>query len=360
MQDALSAVARRFPRLESLALPIDVFNALATREPGDDVAAGKAALRGALVAATPHCRTLKLLSRTSTPDGRVAPGYLHVEALQQLGQLLPHLRVLGPVAVSGTPPPLDVLPLLVDDAAVPRRAPQARERNGNWRRRTRVVKRAANSDTTAAGADDAGASASADCGDPRGQTTCPQRRARSALAADESRSLIAGNNAAAPAALDGAADPTPACAASANPMPLVAQLRELHVTGPVTRDELAAVTRVFPRLRVLQCEYGGPCPLDAPSPDSSAPPRDMKAAETAFVAWLGAVMDVPVVTHDCASSSATASTTAPVPPESAMPKLHELRRLRVERPPFDAERDAATMGALESLRAHSRVLIEFL
>jgi hypothetical protein len=407
MQDALNAVARQFPRLESLALPADVFNALTTHELGDDVAAGKAALRAALVAATPHCRTLKLLSRTCTPDGRVALGCLHVEALQHLGSVLPHLRVLGPVVVSHTAPPLDVLQLLLDDAALSRRAErvaaaqarvaraEASVRNG--RRRVRDVKRAANSDTTAdAGADaDANtgaAGASAACSDPCGQTAGPQRRARSAPAADQNR-LVAGDGHAldAPFTLDGAcqsglcvaaaADPT---SARASPLPLIAavavvksavadigrkaaalttvprtpgaQLRELHITGPVTREELAAVVRRFPRLRVLQCEYGGPCPLAAPSPDSSTPQRDLAVAEAAFIGWLGAVVDVSGVTHD---RSASAASTVLQPPQSAMPRLRELRRLRVERPPLDGERDAAAMGALESLRARSQVLIEF-
>jgi hypothetical protein len=309
--------------------------------------------------------------------------------------VLPHLRVLGPVAVSGTPPPLDVLPLLVDDAAVSRRAAQARVRvaraeasvrNGNGRRRVGVVKRAANSDTTHAAADDAGANASAAArGDACGETAGPKRRARSALTADESRSLIAGNDAAVPVALDGAAaaaDPTPACAVSAKSLPLVAavvagkhavahlgcerdsvataphipvsQLKELHIAGPVTGDELAAVASAFPRLRALQCEYGGPCPLDALSPDSSAPLRDVAAAEAAFIAWLEPLVD------GASSASATASTAAQAPPESPVPRLRKLRRLRVERPPFDGDRDAATMGTLESLRARSHVLIEFL
>jgi hypothetical protein len=252
----------------------------------------------------------------------------------------------------------------------------------NGRRRVRYVKRAANIDTTDAAADDADASASADRSDRHGQKANPQRRARSPPAAEDSRVVVPGDDAATLTVMNGACQSGLDVAAAADPplslvaavaaaksvvadlghegdsvatvtrAALSAQLRELHITGPVTRDELAAVTRAFPRLRVLQCEYGGPCPLDAPGLDSSAPPRDLTAAETAFIEWLGAVKD------DCTNSvsTATASTAALRPP---VPQLRELRRLRVARPPFDGERDAAAMGALEALRAHSHVLIEF-
>jgi hypothetical protein len=298
--------------------------------------------------------------------------------------VLPHLRVLGPVAVSGMPPLLDVLQLLLDDATLNRRAvakarvARAEMSMHNGRRRVRYVKRAANTDTTDAAADDAGASASADRSDRFGQQTNPQRRARSPPATEDSRVVVTGDDAATLAVMNGACQ-SGLAAATDPPLSLVAavaaaksvvadlsyegdsvatvtsadlspQLRELHIAGPVTRDELAAVTRAFPRLRVLQCEYGGPCPLDAPSLDSSAPPRDLTAAETAFIEWLGAVKD------DCTNSATTPSAAALRPP---VPQLRELRRLRVARPPFDGERDAAAMGALEALRAHSHVLIEF-
>jgi hypothetical protein len=76
------------------------------------------------------------------------------------------------------------------------------------------------------------------------------------------------------------------------------------------------------------------------------------AAEAAFIEWLGSITD-----DRTSSSSATTSSTADLRPP--VKQLRELRHLRVARPPFDGERDAAAMGALEALRAHSHVLIEF-
>jgi hypothetical protein len=161
------------------------------------------------------------------------------------------------------------------------------------------------------------------------------------------------------------------------------QVRKLAVFGPLSREDLATVVLACPHLRALRCEYGGDLRPAVRTDEAPPPPFNASLAEAAFLDWLGAIVDVSaaravsgqsrpqnilqLVNHDDRgdrgdgrlvppSVSGTTPTTPPVQPQVVPSKL---RRLRVAKPPFDGERQAAGMNALERVRAHSHVLIGF-
>jgi hypothetical protein len=157
------------------------------------------------------------------------------------------------------------------------------------------------------------------------------------------------------------------------------QVRKLAVFGPLSREDLAAVVLACPHMRALRCEYGGDLRPARRTDEAPPPPFDAPRAEAAFLDWLGAIVDVSaaraapgqlrpqagsqLVNHDDRGDRdegrlvpppvpGTTATTPPVVPG-------KLRWLRVAKPPFDGERQAAGMNALERVRAHSHVLISF-
>jgi hypothetical protein len=135
------------------------------------------------------------------------------------------------------------------------------------------------------------------------------------------------------------------------------QLRELHLTSPLSHAALATVARACPHLRVLHCVYGGPRPLV--KMDQTAPLGFLSlVAEAVFIEWLGAILDIRAakfltarISIDCATAAHATTGQQQI--------LHKLRRLQVANPPFDGERDAATMETLECVRAKSHALIAF-
>jgi hypothetical protein len=75
-------------------------------------------------------------------------------------------------------------------------------------------------------------------------------------------------------------------------------------------------------------------------------------SEAVFIDWLGAILDVSSAKFLTAGESPCGATA-----RAQRQVLHHLRRLQVTDPPFDGERDAATMPALERLRAQSHMQI---
>jgi hypothetical protein len=80
-------------------------------------------------------------------------------------------------------------------------------------------------------------------------------------------------------------------------------------------------------------------------------------AEAVFIDWLGAILDIRAAKFLTARISIDCATAAHATGQQQI--LHKLRRLRVANPPFDGERDAATMATLECVRAESHALIAF-
>jgi hypothetical protein len=254
----LNAVSLQLPHLESIALPVDIFDALAFNRAEDKTA--KDELRGAVRAATKRCKRITLYTQSGDLQ-------LHVDALHELLHLLPNLRRLGPLSVftgfRGTP---SLFQTIIRGGAV----------------------------------------ASTDIG-------------------------------------PGHTEP---------------QLRELHLTGPLTRAALATLTRACPHLRVLHCVYGGARPLVKMDHAASATLQFVSLmSEAVFIDWLGAILDVSAAKYLIASVGGSCTTAALAVGQQQV--LHHLRQLRVAKPPFDGERDAANMAILEGVRAQSHVLITF-
>jgi hypothetical protein len=93
MHMALDAVEVHLPHLESFALPIEIFNALALVKTPDEIA--KQELREAVRAATRRCRRVEL---ESFYTGIVR---LHINALPEFLDLLPGLRQVDLSIISG-------------------------------------------------------------------------------------------------------------------------------------------------------------------------------------------------------------------------------------------------------------------
>jgi hypothetical protein len=136
------------------------------------------------------------------------------------------------------------------------------------------------------------------------------------------------------------------------------QLRELHLTDPLSRAALATVARACPHLRVLHCGYGGPRPVVRMDQAGSYSYEFVSLmSEAVFIGWLGAILDVSAGKHLIAGVRENCATAAHAIGQQQV--LHHLRQLRVADPPFNGERDAATMSTLECVRAQSHVLIAF-
>jgi hypothetical protein len=255
-------VALQLPHVESVALPVDIFNALALVKTEDNAA--KAQLRGAIAAATRRCEHVTLFPQWG--DLR-----LHIDALEELLRLLPNVRRLGPLNVS---------------------------------------------------------------------TNLQVTQQMSQLI---SQTMTRGDGATSPVSND------------AMLRDGESRLRELHLTGPLSRTALATVGRACPHLRVLDCAYGGTRPLVRMDP--TAPLQFIPLmSEAVFIDWLGAILDVSAAKYLTTGVNCAAAAHATGQQQQM---LRHLRQLRVANPPFDGERDAAVMDTLECVRAQSHVLITF-